>query len=132
MQDVLFQALRTHLLSDPRVRGFVEDRIYPLVIEQGAQLPALRYEQISGVPHPTQSGGGNLERARYQIGSVGSTYMEALATAQAVHDALHGFRGSSAGVRIQGAFREDSRDDYQPEADRVEVQGDYVIWAERI
>lgn len=49
-------------------------KVYPIVKEEKAPLPAIVYRRISYVPNRTQSGTADLKEARFQIDIYASTY----------------------------------------------------------
>jgi len=110
----LEEALYAHLSGDADVAALVGDRIYPLLVPQDADLPALAYQRISGVPIYAHDGPPGLARARVQITCLGRSYSEAKDLAARVRAALSGYRGTmggAGGVEVGAAFIENHRDE---------------------
>lgn len=68
------QRLYAHLSANADLSALVASRIYPLVIPQGASLPALVYQRISGVPANHAGRVPTLESARVQINCYAQRY----------------------------------------------------------
>jgi hypothetical protein len=94
-------ALRAALLERPQVAALVGTRIYPMVLPQEVQLPALTYQRITSRRSSGHDGASDLEQPRIQIDAWGRTWTEARQLERAVGDFLHGFRGLAGGRVIQ-------------------------------
>jgi hypothetical protein len=104
------KALYDILSSAAGVTQYVGGRIYPSLIDQGAGLPAIAYEQISGprfheVSHPM----GWVE-SRYQISIWAATYLQACEISDAVRIAIDGYTGVTVGLDIDHIFVTDEGD----------------------
>ena len=97
---VIEEALVALLEADAGVSALVGNRIYPIVIPDGASLPAIAYQRISGPRAETMDGPSGLAWPRFQITSVAETVSEAIALANAVRHALDGYSGTVLGVVI--------------------------------
>jgi hypothetical protein len=68
--------------------------IFPGLIKEGSDLPALVYLQVHGDEMQTFDGRGELRSARLQFSGYGSAYGDAKLTAKAVKDTLIGYQGT--------------------------------------
>lgn len=115
------------LNANAAVTALVSSRIYPLVIPQEAQRPAIAMQRISLVEAMTQTGYAGHARTRIQFTSDGTTYLQAKAVAAALRAAVRGYRGTSAGVRIHAAMVETESDGYADAAQAPVVRTDVVF-----
>jgi hypothetical protein len=84
------EALVFLLGSNAGVATMVGSRVYPQIVPQTADRPAIAYQRISAIPEYSHSGFSSLTRTRYQLTLEGNTHMEALSLALAVRRALAG------------------------------------------
>jgi hypothetical protein len=87
------QVLYKLLTDDSTVSGLVGTRIYPQFVPQGASMPAITYQQISGIRDFTHSGPVDLASLRFQVNCWSLNYTQARALADAVRTALNGVSG---------------------------------------
>ena len=111
-------ALQEFLVADPGVSAIVDDRIYPLVIPQRGEIPAIVYSRYATVHVPTHGGMTGLEESRFQLSLWGDTPNDTWALADAVEDAVNGFSGDMAGVHV-GLIKVVTRLQDVEEADNV-------------
>lgn len=104
------RTLYSILSSTGAVTQLVGDRIYPVQIDQGAGLPAIAYQQISGPREHNVSGPIGWVRARYQITAWADTYLDAIDLATAIRVAVDGYSGTIAGLVIDHIFVVDEGD----------------------
>jgi hypothetical protein len=97
--SVIEEALVTRLLADATVAAAVGTRIYPLVAPQGAAMPHIVYQRISG-PRVHTHQGSDLAHPRFQFACNAATYAAAKALANAVREELDGTHVTQSGVRI--------------------------------
>jgi hypothetical protein len=81
-------------------------RIYPMLMPQGATLPALTYQTISETREPELVGQNGLFQARVQINCWAATFAGAAALKEAVRNAIDGTTSQFP----NGVFIENSRD----------------------
>lgn len=122
-------ALYTHLTNDSNVTELVGTRIYPLVVPQDADLPAIAYQRISGPRTHTHDGATNPAWARLQLTMVATRYSGAKALAEVVRQSLDGLAGSLGGVRAAVTL-DNEVDDWAATFDAPIVRQDYGIWYE--
>lgn len=112
LEDTLYRLVTT-------AAGFIalaEDRLYPVDFPQAPVYPAALYMVPSRVHYMHMDGVTQLRKARVQVDAFALTYDAAVALADAIREAINGFRGmvdvpvtDAAGVVIR--------------TDAVEVQG---------
>lgn len=114
--------LRTHLLSDTTIAGLVSGRIFPLRLPQKAEMPAIVYQQISGVRFAHLRGAEALARPRFQVDCWARTHDGAVALGAFVRQRLNGFAGTwtsdespSVDITVQAILLQDERDLFEEE-----------------
>ena len=97
-------AVRSILLNNSTVYGFVGTRIYPLVLPLRCTFPALSYSKPSN-PY------NRVSRApRFQIDCWTKDFTEVQNLKQAVETALDGYSGIVSGINIERIIPLDSHD----------------------
>jgi hypothetical protein len=86
------QKLYTVLSGNATVEVLVNTRIYPLVMPQGVEMPAITYYETGNRPVNTLDGKTGLENPTIAINCWATAYDEADAVARAVHSAMDGAR----------------------------------------
>ena len=76
------------LSNNAALTAVVSTRINPLVLPQESAFPAISYQLISVVPHPSKSGSSKSDFARVQINSFGTSYQSAVQIADLVRTAM--------------------------------------------
>lgn len=99
------------LEADSGIGAIADDRIYPDRLPNTPVLPALVWQQISGVRVYHLSGPSGRAEPRYQIDCWGSTKTQAKALSAAVRSSLSGFNGKLTTVRAVIKL-DNERDDY--------------------
>lgn len=97
------EALRATLLATAALTGRVGRRI-DWGVRSGADLPAIRLFEISGVPQMNLSGPSGWSRSRIQIEAWGRTYKDARDIADIIggrQGLLNGMRAEIDGVRLR-------------------------------
>jgi hypothetical protein len=106
-------------------------RIYPLRLPQGVRLASLVYTRVSGQGDYAMAGVTGYARPRYQIDAWAPTADAAVALANAVRDALDGFKGpigsGANAIDVQGVFCADQREQYDDAVQMYGVSRDYFI-----
>ncbi|MFE3839418.1 tail completion protein gp17 [Pseudogemmobacter sonorensis] len=123
-------ALRALLASSPAVSALApQSRINWGVHPQGAPLPALVLNVVSGIGSHHYRGPDGLIRYRVQIDAYGASYSSAKGLSEAVRQLLDGHKGG----QILGVFLDTIRDHHEASAaDRpFRVSQDFtIIWRE--
>ncbi len=127
---VIEQAVVKHLEDDAGVAGIVDDRIYPNVIPQDVDLPAIAYQVISRPGLMCHDGPSGIAWPRFQITAQANDPDEVIGLINLVRVAFDGFTGlmgGGAGVEIEGSFVKDVRDGWQFATERATRRLDFVI-----
>lgn len=125
------QALVQHLLTNAAVAAKVGNRVHLKQLPQRSTLPAIVIHKVSGPREHSHDGSSGLARPRFQFDMYAATAEAANDLAEKVRLALDGFRGTMggvSGVRVDGVFLENERDDYDDSAEVQAVSQDYIVW----
>ncbi len=126
-------ALLSILVNFSAVNMLVGSNIFPNVIPQEADVPAITYQQITGIRTHNMQGSVGLVKARYQINCWAASYAKAKEIAGAVRLALDGY-SSAVGPVIIDVIKLDSEGDMPetaPGTDKLTRYGkylDFIIW----
>ena len=85
---IIEQEIFDKLSADAGVTAIVSDRIFPLPGDLDAVKPYITFQRISTTPSRGLDGNLNFARYRFQVASVGTTYLESKELANAVRNAL--------------------------------------------
>lgn len=108
--------LAAYLLTRPAVAALVGDRITPGYLERGKPLPGIDYKvRIARTNAP--AGPLGFAVATVDLNCWSTIYDEACAVADALREALFGFRGWMGCCWVNGAFFEDEDDEPQEPKD---------------
>ena len=124
------ESLNLELLADATVAGLIGTRLYPYLVPQDAELPAIAYQRISGPREYSHDGPSGQARALIQLTIEAATYAAAKSTAAAVRSALSGFRGilgGAGGTAVGGIFIENEIDGYSEIGEARTVRLDVSI-----
>ncbi len=125
------EAVVAKILSDATLTAILgaspAQRLYPLLIPQDVDLPAIAYQKIDSPKTSSHSGRSDLARSRVQLMCAANDYTGAKALAKAVVACWWGFKGTVAGVRIDGTLIDDDGDE-SAQAGVPAVRVDLVIW----
>jgi hypothetical protein len=125
----LFEEALFTFLSDAATNA--GSRIYPNALPQGATLPAMRYFKVSDPPEQTHSGKSQLRHPRYQVDCIADGdegYKDAVSLAEQVITAVDGYSGAMSTFTVHAGFRDEMRDNFDPETGRHIVQVDLILW----
>lgn len=122
--------INTLLLTNAEVTALVADRVYPVRMPEGAQMPALVYTSISSVPVVGISGQNKLTKKRLQVDCYGSTYPDVKHLEQAVNNALINYQGTpdANSTSIESIQQLLSIDLYEDDAKLYRVNLDFEVW----
>lgn len=111
------------------VAALVATRIHPLTAPQSETVPFITYQRISAERTRDTRGPTGRARTRLQVDGYAATYPEAKALANAVRQALDGWRGTAASVRVWSAALESDVDFYEDTVDPklFRVSMDFII-----
>ena len=108
--DIVFKCL-----ADSSSFGAIAgDRIYPLVMPESVDFPAVAYTVTGTNRHSSHDEIGGLTEATVRVDCLAETYASAKALASATRVALGGYTGTSA-VQVLGSFVTDESQDYSPD-----------------
>ena len=127
---VIEEALYSHLTGDPTVGGLISTRQYPLTIPQDVSLPSVAYQRLSGPGETAHDGAVGVEGGRFQFTCQAQGYDDVKELANAVREALIGFKGlmgGSGGVLVDGCFVLNELDGYGMVAGVYTVRLDMAI-----
>lgn len=84
------EEFKTHLQADPAIAGLVSDRVFPDVIPQAGNIPAIVYTVVDGKPGNSLDG-FTSGRVRYmvQVDCWARSYQTCLALARLIRDRLN-------------------------------------------
>ena len=105
--------LYAHLTNDPGVNALVGSRVFPLHLSQGAALPAISYQRISGPREYDLAGPTGRSRPRMQIDCWANSYSTVKNLASKVILSLNGLNGDMGGVNVDGIELEGERDGFE-------------------
>ena len=103
-------------------------RLYPLIAEQGAALPYMIFQQISGVRDYTMDGPSGYVDSRYQITCWAATYGAAKRLFEAVRIFFNGYHATVLNRRIQYVHFENEMDRFakKPGLDVIDAYGKQI------
>jgi hypothetical protein len=138
IEEVVYSRLTTFA----GLAALIDTRAYPLVIPQDVPLPAVAYQTISSEPQKSHDGFSGLTMTRIQITSVANDYAIAKQVDQQVRAAFNAVSFTAlmtttfAGIKVQGAFIDNSSDDYDavtfaPRPAPV-IRTDIILWHEAL
>jgi len=131
------KALVSMLTSDANVNAKVGSRIFPVFVPKGQMLPAITYQEISGVRDSHMKGASGLVNARYQINCWTKKYRAARELADLVRVALapesDTYPDTIEGISIQAIMLLNENDVPSIHSDNEELSGhgkmlDFSIW----
>lgn len=140
MKDIR-PALRSLLLLDPIVFALVGTpaRIYPNQLPQGQRLPSVVFRRITEFGDYHLQGDSGLQQTGVQVDAYAPSADDAVRLADAVHDAISGFRGPVTDansppvtVEIRSVQQTNGRDLFDDATALNRMSRDFFIWfAER-
>ncbi|HSH40542.1 MAG TPA: DUF3168 domain-containing protein [Arenicellales bacterium] len=128
-------AIRAALLAAPSVSALVGPRVWPIVLPDAPEYPAITYQIVTGGSEYSMQGTSRLANPRVQVDLYAETHMDLLQLKGAVMATLSGLRGivGSPPVRIHGVFREMEQDFYEQQLERSgptvwRKSLDFTVW----
>lgn len=120
--------IRTYLLAQPAIAGEIGTRLYPVKLPQAVTYPALSYQQIGGTTERHLQGRSTLKWARLQVDAWAPTIAAAQTIADAVADALDGYRGQAGNILITDSWQDSRSDGYEDDAEIHRTTLDFQIY----
>lgn len=108
--------------------GTSPSRLYPLIAPQGAALPYMVFQQISGVRDYTMDGPSGYVDSRYQITCWAATYPAAKRLFEVVRKFFNGFNATVLNRKLQYVAFENEVDRFakQPGVDVIDAYGKQI------
>lgn len=126
---MVVEDITAFLQADSGLTAVIAGRVYPVILPQGAALPALVYSQTHGHQALTLDDAEGFTDAMFQISCMATSYKDAKTVAKAVRAALHGFAGMmNATTKVYGAFDETERDTYNADTKEYRTDLDFRIF----
>lgn len=94
---MLEEALYDYITSDNTVSGIIGTRLYPAVLPEGVDLPAMAYQRISRDGMIAHDGPTGLATVRIQLTMQAQSYLTLRSLADAVRVLFDGIRGEIGG-----------------------------------
>jgi len=117
IQEELYTLLTT--ATSPQL-----SQVYPIVIPQQAEYPAVRYVRITSTREMNHDAVESWVRSVFQIDCYGSSYNAALDTAETFKGALYDYTGGS----IQKARLDFEAESLEDDTDLYRVMQQFTIW----
>jgi hypothetical protein len=118
---VLEESIFAHLSTSTALTAMVSTRIYPAMLPENCELPALSYQRISNTPQNTMSGHSGLDNPRIQIDCWATSYGDA----KAIGDKTRKAMGAATTFR---ALQLSDQDIIEPELEIYRVSMDFSCW----
>jgi len=132
--NTLEEAIFEKLLADVDVTAIVGEgadaRIYPMILPQSVQFPAVHFSRISADRTYSMDGKTGLSGARFQFESYSEkTPEEVKSLSEAIRRSLEVFQGTVGNVVINGIFLEfdSSLDNFDDRTDLFRYTQDFII-----
>jgi hypothetical protein len=117
--------LYTRLTTDGGVSAIASTRVYPSQFKQQGTEPAIRYSRVSSVNYLTMGVDAGIERIRYQIDAIASTYGEVDTLRDAIKSALR--RWKKTGIQDTYFISESDIFDSETGSYRVRMDFDIIV-----
>ena len=133
---IAIEAAIYSILSDTtEITDLVSTRIYPSIIPQKAELPAISYQQIFGDRLHTMDGADGLVNALYQINCRAQSYDQLQELVNAVRKACDDYDDTLDGTKINVMRLTAQRDMIDMTEDVMQTKRygrslDYEVWFE--
>lgn len=120
-------AIYSRLTNNAPVSALVSTRVYPRKIPQSPTYPLISYA-VQGIEQPTAMGSDpEMVTKTVQVDCYAATYSGAKDLSDKVRQALQRWRGTAAGVTIQGSFLVSEFDFFEDEIEVYRVTMDFDI-----
>lgn len=133
--SVIEEAVQKIMVDDAGIGALAANRIYPQILPQGATLPAITWQRISGSHLEDLGGEDILAHPRLQINCWAATVSAASDLRDAVRAALVDYTGVVLAVVISHISLEDDGDLFEPSVSSKEERRfgrrlDFIVWHE--
>jgi hypothetical protein len=102
------------------LKGLVSNRVYPLVMPQNGQVPAIVYNRVASTAQNVLEGGASIDQIRFQVDTYANTFADAKTLAAQVRSAME-----------QASFKatlQTDQDFFETELKYYRVSQDYYVW----
>ena len=113
------------LIANATINRKVNTRVFPIVIPQDSELPAITYQRISAQKITSLSGYSNLENSHILINSWATKYE----TVKALAEDIHSVMDNSTGFKT---VLSNELDAFDPEAGLWAVSQDFSCWDQEV
>ena len=125
--DTIEKAIRSILVNDSTVKA-ITTRCYPGKIPQDPTYPLIVYYKVTGMRDHHLQGPSRLAHPRFQVEAWATTYDAAKTLANAIREALDGYKGTVGTVVIGSILIESERDVYEDAVSCHRVIMDFYCW----
>ena len=116
------------LHADSTIAGIVGTRIFPLVLDEGADLPALTYQVIDVTEEQTIEGtAANPRHMRLQVDCWAMSYASIVGLSWEVRRLFDGFQGNMGSVYVQHTERQNLIDSFEPDRKQYRRTLDFIV-----
>lgn len=119
----LEEAVYAYLISHIEIHAKIATRLFPLLLPQKCQLPAVAYTLISVDRTPALQKDTGFVKAMLQFFCHAKSYREAVSIAQLLRKALQDFNGNMNGINIGGVLVVSEMVSYEP---KTEIYSAYI------
>lgn len=120
--------LFARLTNVTAITSVVGSRIYPIKMPDNVTLPAISYQLVAGEQIESTEGSSGLAAFVFQIDCWARGVAQVKALGEAVRLALQGFRGTQAGVVVNGVTEWSSFEDYDSDTQSYRLSSSCRLW----
>lgn len=121
----LGEAIAKRLEDDSGVGAIAANRIYPVILPQDPDLPAVTYQTVAGDRETAMGTNPGIANPLVQVDCWARTHAEARSLALAVKASLERWRGTVASVEVLDVFPQREEDSYEWETNMWRSSWDY-------
>ena len=125
--DTIEKAIRSILINDSTVSA-ITTRCYPATLPQDPIYPLILFSKVTGMRDHHLQGPSGLAHPRFQVEAWATTYDAAKTLANAIREALDGYKGTVGTVVIGSILIESERDVYEDAVSCHRVIMDFYCW----
>jgi len=116
-------ALRSKIINDAAVSVIIENKVYPLHLPQGGELPCVLYQSKGTKPLTLMTNDPGYSQASFDIAAYAKDYDTCVDLATKVKAALERWKGVEAGVTVLECMIDVAdTEDYEPDLELYESQ----------
>lgn len=112
VQPTIREAIVAAILADGPTTSIFGQSIFPLVIPEGTNPPALTYQVDELDPIKSLQGESGLAKVQVSLVARSKNMEDCLAATKTLRNLLISFRGTLSGIRIKGVFKRKEADGY--------------------